>query len=177
MSTSVYKGNRNVKRFCCIDCVPDILAMKKAAVERVRLWRKKFKEKDPVLLRQYRTAEARKYRSENRGKVRAYKKSYDLKNRETVYKQTSDYVKKHPWINRNNASKRRAARLKRTPAWADLRAIKDFYRSCPEDRVVDHVIPLQGKTVSGLHVHYNLQYLSDSENSRKHNKYPYEPLS
>lgn len=49
--------------------------------------------------------------------------------------------------------------------------IKEFYLNCPLGYVVDHIIPLNGKSVSGLHVIWNLQYLTPSQNSRKGNKY------
>ena len=68
-------------------------------------------------------------------------------------------------------AKRRSAKLQRTPAWADLKAIKQFYLNCPEGYHVDHIVPLQGVNVSGFHVLNNLQYLTKSENSSKGNRY------
>lgn len=65
----------------------------------------------------------------------------------------------------------RAAKLQRTPPWADMSKIKEIYKKCPKDLVVDHIIPLQGKLVSGLHVPNNLQYLTYAQNSSKKNKY------
>jgi 5-methylcytosine-specific restriction endonuclease McrA len=56
-----------------------------------------------------------------------------------------------------------------TPAWSDTAAIKAFYMACPEGHQVDHIVPLQGETVSGLHVLANLQYLTPTENKAKGN--------
>jgi len=42
--------------------------------------------------------------------------------------------------------------------------------------VVDHIIPLQGETISGFHILKNLQYLTVSENSKKSNQFPYYPM-
>ena len=65
-----------------------------------------------------------------------------------------------------------ARRLReRTPSWADKEKIFEFYKNCPNGYTVDHIIPLNGKTVSGLHIHTNLQYLTRSENSSKSNKF------
>jgi hypothetical protein len=67
-----------------------------------------------------------------------------------------------------------AAKLQRTPAWADHDKIDDFFAQAQAAREffggewhVDHVYPLQGKWVSGLHVHENLQVLPGLENRRK----------
>jgi 5-methylcytosine-specific restriction endonuclease McrA len=75
-----------------------------------------------------------------------------------------------------------SARQKRvkqaTPKWAELNVIKEIYiraqRLSKETGIpheVDHVIPLQGKLVSGLHVPANLQILTESENTSKNNKF------
>ena len=95
---------------------------------------------------------ARKWAAGNRGKANAMKKAY------------------------------KAARLKACPQWArndsDLRTQMDeiyerAYRTSLETGTphhVDHIIPLRGKNVSGLHVPWNLQILTASENCSKSNK-------
>jgi 5-methylcytosine-specific restriction endonuclease McrA len=74
-------------------------------------------------------------------------------------------------------AKRRADKPRATPAWVDLNKIKAIYSCCKQlseltgvEHHVDHVVPLQGKNVCGLHVHYNLQILKASENISKSNK-------
>lgn len=66
------------------------------------------------------------------------------------------------------------ARIKRaTPPWADLSAIAEAYEvsdvlSRGGVRFhVDHIIPIRGKTVSGLHVENNLQVIPAYMNLRK----------
>lgn len=81
------------------------------------------------------------------------------------------------WYNRNKVKQKikyqfeKAEKLKRMPSWADRKAIANFYENCPEDHHVDHIIPLRGKTVSGLHIIENLQYLHAKENLKKGNKF------
>ena len=72
-----------------------------------------------------------------------------------------------------NALKRMyiAAKLVRVPSWADTNKITDFYKQCPKGYHVDHIIPLRGKLVSGLHVLENLQYLPAVDNLRKNNRF------
>ena len=71
-------------------------------------------------------------------------------------------------------AKRRAIRLKAIPVWADLDAIKLIYEAVKTESEltgvpmhVDHIVPLQGKTVCGLHCEANLQVLKASENLSK----------
>lgn len=74
-------------------------------------------------------------------------------------------------------AKRRCAQLLATPSWVDLRTILDIYRHAQEisrvtgiEHEVDHIIPLRGKTVWGLHIPINLQILTSTENRRKFNR-------
>jgi 5-methylcytosine-specific restriction endonuclease McrA len=77
-------------------------------------------------------------------------------------------------------AKRDTAKLKRTPKWLtkiQLNEIKDIYIKASEltklsgtKHEVDHIIPIQGKTASGLHVPWNLQILTQSENGTKGNR-------
>lgn len=57
------------------------------------------------------------------------------------------------------------------PPWADQNEIGRIYANCPEGYDVDHIVPLKGKLVSGLHVPANLQYLPSQENRQKKNKF------
>jgi len=50
------------------------------------------------------------------------------------------------------------------------KAIRQIYLARPDGFHVDHIVPINGKNVSGLHVPWNLQYLPASENHRKLNK-------
>ena len=59
----------------------------------------------------------------------------------------------------------------RIPPWADLSAINAFYKACPRGYHVDHIIPLRGSSVSGLHTIDNLQYLSAEDNLTKSNSF------
>lgn len=59
----------------------------------------------------------------------------------------------------------------RTPNWANIKEINKFIRNCPKGYQVDHIIPLKGKLVSGLHVLDNLQYLTAYDNRVKNNSY------
>ena len=73
-------------------------------------------------------------------------------------------------VNYNNA-KYKANKINATPSWADLDKIRLIYNLKPEDYHVDHIVPLRGKYVCGLHVDYNLQYLLPKDNLSKSNKF------
>lgn len=77
--------------------------------------------------------------------------------------------------------RRQAAKLQRTPKWLtedDIWAMQEAYHLANLRTKlfgfswhVDHIIPLQGKLVSGLHTPYNLQVIPAKENLSKINRY------
>ena len=124
-------------------------------------WQKENRDKALELGRK----SAAKFRAENPDIIRARKAEYASKNKDVI-----------------NAAvaRRKAAKLLRTPEWLDAvdQAEIDFtyeycaaLRSCGMDYHVDHIVPLQGRNVSGLHVPSNLQVISAKENVSKKNRW------
>lgn len=144
---------------------------------------------EPQRVRQYDGSGLQRWSQERRAATEAAEereRQYMLENADEIARIKAEireqYRKARPALIAFHANKRRAAVLRRTPAWADQAKILEFYKRARQLAIetgkphhVDHVIPLQGALVSGLHVHNNLQILTASENSRKRNRYEVEP--
>lgn len=78
-------------------------------------------------------------------------------------------------------AKYRAAKLRAVPTWLSTECMENIEiiylearRRSEVDSInysVDHIVPLQGENVCGLHVPWNLQIITSSENSKKRNKF------
>lgn len=86
------------------------------------------------------------------------------------------------WAHRNKAKRAgliaayRAAKKHATPPWLtkeQRREMREFYIAAAArdgEWHVDHIVPLKGMNVCGLHVPWNLQIITGDENRRKGNK-------
>jgi len=127
-----------------------------------------------------------KYRQENPEKVIQVKKNWYKLNKEHVYSKNNayrksntdksyEYQKRYQQANRGKRTawlaKYRATKLQATPSWFEKDLVERVYIKAKEwGFAVDHVIPLQGKNVCGLHCWANLQLLDPALNSSKGNK-------
>ena len=69
------------------------------------------------------------------------------------------------------AAKHRAKLLNAIPTWTNLAAIERLYMEAAASGMhVDHIYPLQGENVCGLHVAINLRLLTPLENLKKGNR-------
>jgi 5-methylcytosine-specific restriction endonuclease McrA len=124
--------------------------------------------------------DAGNYLTEAREAKRAQQKEYYDANAEAISKQKEVYRKENSGKILARNMKRYCAQLERTPKWLNreqLAEIEGFYSLAKElqwlseqSLEVDHIIPLQGENVSGLHVPWNLQILTASGNQSKGNR-------
>jgi hypothetical protein len=111
------------------------------------------------------------YHQENKEQGRIASKRYREKYPEKQQEKRRKWQLQNPGKCCAYAAMYKAQKLKATPPWADIDKIEGMYIEASRLGLsVDHVIPLRGDFVSGLHVETNLQYLPLIENLRK-NKY------
>ena len=122
----------------------------------------------------------KRYHTEEKERVSINKKKYYLDNRKEILKSRSEWGKSNPdKVNEISARKRKRKGKANLKSLSTLKQsqIREIYRKCREYREmgfnfqVDHIVPLNGKNVSGLHVPWNLQIVTAEYNLKKGNKY------
>jgi len=114
-----------------------------------------------------------RWRKLNPDKTLAAEAAYRARNRDACNARIKAWKADHKYL-LAFYTQTRAARLQdATPQWANEMAIKEIYKRAKEMRDageqihVDHIVPLNGKIVCGLHWEANLQILPEKENLRK----------
>lgn len=145
--------------------------------QKCREYSKRYREKhrDRVEAYKVRTRDEQKERVKNWAKrnpekMRSYNKKWRSNNRQNERDRHRKNRKKNPELYSYHASLRKARILRATPEWVDLEELKKIYADCPPAHHVDHIVPLMGDGVRGLHVPWNLQYLPALENLKKGNR-------
>lgn len=139
-----------------------------ANVEKIRAYRAEYQVANREKIASRRAA----YYAANAKKVCARIAAYRVANLEKVRAKDTARQKANPAKYCARVARRNAAKLRATPAWADRAKLAAVYaKAAVLGLAVDHIVPLQGRNVCGLHVDYNLQQLTGSLNSKKGNRH------
>lgn len=159
-------AERLVSSRSCVVCLQQKLAVYKAQNRTALLEKKRIAQQ--------------KYRLENPGKIEDTRKRTYAKHRVARDAEKAAWARKNATRVLAWTRQRQLAKNKRTPAWLtedehwmieqayELAALRTKLFGVAWH--VDHVLPLRGKTVSGLHTPYNMQVILGSENCRKGNR-------
>lgn len=191
-----YSSNKSALDGLCPNCKSCVSAYNKAYrqrnKERLQEYHAKYYEDHSDIMKE----RSKQWMEDNREyKLQYYKDQYQEKKEEQrAYYQ--ERYEANPELRKLNAERskqwrqdnpdvvaaqtalRRARKLDATPAWANLEAIAEIYKRCSEineqteiAHQVDHIIPLNGDLVCGLHVESNLQIITAEENNKKNNSF------
>jgi 5-methylcytosine-specific restriction endonuclease McrA len=138
---------------------------------------KDYYEKNKEHLR----ADANKRYAKNKEKMNERRRAWYANNKNRQLQTHTVWVEKNRGKINAYSMNRFAIKKQRTPSWLtdiDLWIMEEIYDLAAKRTVVtgikwevDHIVPLQGKTVSGLHVPWNLQVVPIQYNRQKYNKF------
>lgn len=155
------------------------------ARERARRWAKENPERKREADRLWATANPDRvvanrnaWRSANLDRKLQLDRQWASRNRPKLRELGKAYRQAFPDKHAARQGRRRAAKMQATPPWATQFYIDEAYHLAKLRTLatgfewhVDHVVPLKGKTVCGLHVESNLAVIPGRENNSKSNRY------
>jgi hypothetical protein len=160
--THGHVAERFVSSFQCVTCTTErVVAWQKAYPDLAAEKHARWKAKNPGLP----AKRAAEWYANNTARAKVAQRQYRDNNPEKM---------------RHLSAKARADKFWRTPAWLtdeDRWLIEEVYDLAVQrndctgiEWHVDHIVPLRGKYVSGLHVPDNLQVIPAKDNLRKSNR-------
>jgi 5-methylcytosine-specific restriction endonuclease McrA len=166
------KENKVLQPRVCLLCETDISAKRQDAKFCCRKHKAMFSDSNRNYAEQY---------AKNRDKKRDAALKYYYADVEKSRQKARDRQRQNLPIFAFNQAKRRSSKLQRTPSWLsseDFWLIDEIYKlSALRTKLtgvkwhVDHIVPLRGNNVSGLHVPSNLQVILGQDNISKHNRF------
>lgn len=143
------------------------------SMEKIAIQRKEYKEKNKDLIKEKNL----EYRKENKEKIKKAQEAYRLNNPEKVKSSKKRWEINNPEKVAEKRFKRRILEKQSIPEWSESDKIKNVYEKAKWlgsltglKYHVDHIVPINGKEVCGLHVWANLQILEASINCAKGNR-------
>ena len=168
------RAHKDGHRYSCKSCDAAYRANNR---EKIAARNKAYREANPEKV----AAGQKAYREANPDKIAAQQKAYRDVNLDKIRAQERAYCEANPEKIVALLAKRRAAQLQRTPPWLTrdhnhqmIQIYAERVRLTKETGVqyhVDHIVPLRGKNISGLHVPWNLQVITAHENQTKNNRW------
>jgi hypothetical protein len=168
----------------CVACARELLQKtRKENPDRIKEYRKTSHKNSKANPESWakKLAADKLYKEKNKDKCYALKINWNAKNPDKVKAASARTKVKRVGKTNAETAFRRNAKMQRTPKWLtefDKLKMHCIYQMAAmytrvnqESWTVDHVIPLQGKIVSGLHVPANLQVMRASDNFSKGNRF------
>ena len=169
-----HRAERMVSTRACTECMREKKhAWSVANTDKVNAQKRSWRERNLEHARALNLANQKLHRDSANERNRRYAAAH----REELRARNAAYQKAHPEIGAAKTARYLAAKRKQLPTWADQGAIDMIYRAAEVIRTtgfevhVDHIVPLQGKNVSGLHVHNNLRIIQANANRMKSNQF------
>lgn len=123
-------------------------------------------------------ASVKKWTLKNKARLAATRAKWTLENAERIAAKNSQWSRNNPGKRMAVKAARRAREKFATPAWANNFFIEEIYDlAARRTRLtgfkwhVDHMVPMQSKTVCGLHVENNLRVIPAKQNQSKNNRW------
>jgi hypothetical protein len=155
----------------CKQCKKETRPSRAGSESSAEYWQKYYGDNKDRLNSRYQTTPG----------VREYQLNRYKSNSAEINKKKEDYRRRNLDKFAAKEAKRRSKKLSATPPWLtkeDFAEMENFYWLAKDLEVVsgqqyhvDHIVPLQGKNVCGLHVPWNLQVLPSDINLSKQNKF------